>query len=211
MAYDDTLARRARTLLAGRPGIDERSMFGGLAFLDRGHMACGLVGDELMVRVGEAAYEDALRQPHARPMDFTGRPLKGMVYVGKAGIADEAGLRAWIERGLAFTSTQPPKVAKPKVAKPKVAKPKVAKPKVAKPKVAKPKVATSSAAQSKAPSPTAPSPTAARSRASAVATAKHEKLAKLAKDTAAAKAGAAAKSSAKAGAARPASRAKARA
>ena len=122
MAYDHTLADRVRTLLAGSPGIDERKMFGGLAFLDRGHMTCGVLGDELMVRVGEAAYAEALRQPHARPMDFTGRPLRGMIYVAAAGLEGDASLRAWVERGLAFTRTQPAKMASPKPNKPKVAR-----------------------------------------------------------------------------------------
>ena len=87
MAYDEGLAERIRGLIAGDPRMEERKMFGGLAFLCNGNMACGIVGDELMVRVGPDAWADALTQPHAREMDFTGRSMKGMVYVGIDGFA----------------------------------------------------------------------------------------------------------------------------
>lgn len=74
-----------------------------------GNMCCGVVESELMVRVGPEAYDDALAQRHARLMDFTGRPLKGMVYVSEAGIASDDGLTDWIERGVAFAGSLPPK------------------------------------------------------------------------------------------------------
>ena len=114
MAYDEELARRVRTVLEEKP-IDERKMFGGLCFLYRSHMCCGIVGHELMVRVGPEAYESALAKPHARPMDFTGRPMRGLVYVGAKGIKTEQQLRKWVERGLAYASSLPPK--KPKASK----------------------------------------------------------------------------------------------
>ena len=79
MAYAEELADRVRKALAGIDGISERRMFGGLAFMVAGNMCCGIVGEELMVRVGPEAYARALSRPHARAMDFTGRPLKGMV------------------------------------------------------------------------------------------------------------------------------------
>jgi hypothetical protein len=72
-------------------------------------MACGIVGEELMVRVGPDAYEDCLALPHAREMDFTGRSLRGMVYVAAAGIAEDGDLSAWAERGAAFAGSLPPK------------------------------------------------------------------------------------------------------
>jgi hypothetical protein len=84
-------------------------MFGGLAFLVGGHMCCGVVGDRLMVRVGPDAYEEALGRPHARKMDFTGRPMRGLVYVEPRGFASEDALAGWIARGLAFVETLPPK------------------------------------------------------------------------------------------------------
>lgn len=109
MAYDTELADKVRDALAAA-GVDavEQSMFGGLAFMVRGHMTVGIAGDDLMVRVGRAGYEDALAEPSARPMDFTGRPMTGMVFVDPTGL-DDAALDAWISRGLAFTSSLPPK------------------------------------------------------------------------------------------------------
>ena len=86
MAYDETLADRVRAVLSGRPGLTEKKMFGGLSFLLHSSMACGIVKDELMVRVGPDGYDEALAQPHARLMDFTGRPMKGMVYVARDGL-----------------------------------------------------------------------------------------------------------------------------
>lgn len=109
MAYDERLAERVRNMLAARPGYSERKMFGGLCFMLNGNMTCGIVGDELMVRLAPDKYEDALAQPHARPMDFTGRPMKGMVYVGTGGIRGDGALAEWVERGTGFAATLAPK------------------------------------------------------------------------------------------------------
>lgn len=109
MAYDETVAARLREGLIGVPRVAEKKMFGGLAFLVNGHMCCGVVGDELMIRVGPEAYDKALAQPHAREMDFTGKAMRGFVYVGRAGFHREGALRAWIDRGLSFVTTLPPK------------------------------------------------------------------------------------------------------
>lgn len=110
MAYDQELAHRIRAVLAGRD-LDpvERQMFGGLAFMVRGHMTVGVMGDELMVRVGKAGHEEAVGRPHARVMDFTGRPMRSMVVVAPAGFDDDADLEGWVGRGLAFTTTLAPK------------------------------------------------------------------------------------------------------
>ena len=108
MAYQESLAARVRVAL-NHPHRTERKMFGGLSFMVHGHMVCGVLGDELIVRVGKDAYEDALKRPHAREMDFTGRPMKGMVYVGAEAIQDDDTLLAWVDRGLAFVETLPPK------------------------------------------------------------------------------------------------------
>lgn len=97
MAFDAGLAERLRDLFAGLPDVSERRMFGGLALMWRGHMCVGIVGDTLMVRVGAAAYAAALARPHARPMDFTGRPLRGYVYVAPEGFAEDADLAAWVD------------------------------------------------------------------------------------------------------------------
>ena len=87
MAYDERLADRIRAVLADQPDRSERKMFGGLAFMIAGNMACGIVGDDLMLRLGEEGADGALDEPDTRPMDFTGRPLKSMVYVAHAGLA----------------------------------------------------------------------------------------------------------------------------
>ena len=107
MAYDERLAARVRSALRGREDVSERKMFGGLCFLVRGRMACGVTGDELMVHVGADLHEEALAEPHARPMDFTGRPLRGMVYVGRGGIAAEADLEQWVGRGVRSAESRP--------------------------------------------------------------------------------------------------------
>lgn len=109
MAYDEGLAQRIRETLSGRDDVVEKKMFGGLCFMVRGHMACGIVKDEIMVRVGKARYEDSLAQPHAREMDFTGRALKGMVYVSPEGVESDADLAEWVGRGTANAESLPPK------------------------------------------------------------------------------------------------------
>jgi TfoX/Sxy family transcriptional regulator of competence genes len=109
MAYDEQLAARIRRFLDGRPDVIEVKMFGGLVFMVRGHMAFGIVKDELMVRLGAEGYEDALQRPHARPMDFTGRPMKGMVYVAKPGFRTAAALRTWVDLACANAESLPAK------------------------------------------------------------------------------------------------------
>ena len=109
MAYDEALTERVRSLLRRRRGISEKKMFGGLCVLVNGNMAFGIVGNELMVRVGPKGYEDALVQRHAREMDFTGRSLKGMVYVAPMGFHTDQALREWVERGLKYARRQPAK------------------------------------------------------------------------------------------------------
>ena len=109
MPYDEGLAQRIRDVLEDRSDIAEKRMFGGLAFLLGGHMCVGVVGEELMVRVGAEGYEAAVREPHARKMDFTGRPMKGFVYVACAGFESDAKLRRWVGRGIRFASSLPAK------------------------------------------------------------------------------------------------------
>ena len=109
MAYDEGLAERVRDLLEERADVSERKMFGGLAFLVGGNLCVGVVGDELMVRVGPKDHAAALHLPHARAMDFTGRPMKGFVFIACEGFESDAGLRRWIARGIAFASSLAPK------------------------------------------------------------------------------------------------------
>lgn len=98
MAYDERLANRIRRVFSGRKDITERKMFGGLAFLCEGRMCCGIVGNDLMVRIPHEDYEAVLSRPHVRVMDFTGKPLRGFVYVSPAGCR-AATLRKWLSYG----------------------------------------------------------------------------------------------------------------
>lgn len=109
MAYSDALAKRVRRLIAHERQVTERQMFGGLAFMVRGHMCCGIQGERLMARVGPDLYEKALTWPHARPMDFTGKPLRGFLYVQPAGLKTTAQLRRWVRASLAYVRAAPPK------------------------------------------------------------------------------------------------------
>lgn len=111
MPFDAFLAQRIRTLLQDVPGITDKHMFGGVAFLCRGHMFLGIVGSALMVRVGPDAYDAALTRRHVRVMDFTGKPLRGYVYVDPPGIRTARDLSAWMKRSLAFVATLPVKKA----------------------------------------------------------------------------------------------------
>jgi len=109
MAYDEAVAERVRSALGKNPDIVEKKMFGGLAFMLHGNMCCGVIGDRLMLRVGPKGYETALSRPHARAMDFTGKPMKGLVYVEPAGFASVADLEVWIGRAMAFARSLPAK------------------------------------------------------------------------------------------------------
>ncbi len=113
MAYDEQLAERVRAVLAGQPGLTERKMFGGLAFMLAGNMCVGVEQERLMVRLGTDLYQEALTRPHAAPMDFTGRPMKGLVFVAPGGISTPVALREWVDLGLQFCQTLPAK--KPKI------------------------------------------------------------------------------------------------
>jgi TfoX/Sxy family transcriptional regulator of competence genes len=108
VAYDEGLAQRVREVL-DHQAVTEKKMFGGLCFLVGGHMAAGIVGGELMVRVGPDGYADALARPHAREMDFTGRAMKGMVYVSPEGLEDDGSLAGWVARGVGFAGALPPR------------------------------------------------------------------------------------------------------
>ena len=109
MAYDERLAERVRDAVAdlGVP-VTERKMFGGLAFMLNGHMFAGVVGQDLMLRLGEPAASHALSRPHVREMDFTGRPMKGMIFVEPDGLNGPA-LRQWIAEAAAFARSLPAK------------------------------------------------------------------------------------------------------
>lgn len=109
MPYSERAATRVRAALAKRRGVVERPMFGGLAFMVRGHMTVGVLDADLVLRLGEEGAAAALRRRHVRPMDFTGTPMKSMVYVAPAGYRTAAQLDRWIADAVAFVRTLPPK------------------------------------------------------------------------------------------------------
>jgi TfoX/Sxy family transcriptional regulator of competence genes len=103
MAYSEFLADRMRRILAPFEGvIEEKKMMGGLAFMFKGKMSCGIVKDDLMIRIIESKYEDALTEEHTRKMDFTGKSMKGFLYVAAEGIEDDDVLKKWMKCGLEF-------------------------------------------------------------------------------------------------------------
>jgi TfoX/Sxy family transcriptional regulator of competence genes len=108
VAYDEGLAQPVRDQLQIRDGVAEKKMLGGLCFLLNGNMCCGVVRDTLMVRVGPEAYDEALAQLHATEMDFTGRPLRGMVYIEPPGIDEDGAPREWLDRGVVFAEKLQP-------------------------------------------------------------------------------------------------------
>lgn len=105
MAYDGMLANRVRQVLKGRGKVSEKRMFGGLAFMLGDKMCCGVLNNDLVARIGPEAYAWALDEPHVRPMDFTGRPLKGYVYVGPQATCKDRSLNAWVDRVHVFAVT----------------------------------------------------------------------------------------------------------
>jgi len=109
MAYDKVLAQQVRTLFEGRPGFAEKKMFGGVCFLLHGNMACGVLNEDLIVRVGPDSYEALLKLPETKVFDMTGKPMKGWVMVSAKGHRAKKDMTAWVERGAAFAMTLPPK------------------------------------------------------------------------------------------------------
>lgn len=109
MAYDEILAERVRSHLAGKPLLVEKKMFGGVGFLLQGNMACGVHGENLIVRVDPQEYETLLARPHVRPFDMTGKPMKGWIFVLPEGVEAEEELAGWIEKGVEFARKLPAK------------------------------------------------------------------------------------------------------
>ena len=118
MAYNERLAERVRAALTGQPGVSERKMFGGIAFLLDGKMCVGVLNDELVVRSGAERFGEALKSSHARPMDFTGRAMTGMVYVSSAGVTRGPALRRWIEMAIAAANAATPSKRRKPTARP---------------------------------------------------------------------------------------------
>lgn len=109
MAYDKDVAQRVRGAVTGRQGLSEREMFGGLCLMVNGNMFAGVMGDELMLRVGPKHFEEMLARPGARPMDFTGRPMNGFVYISPPGFMLDKDLTSWLDAALGFVEGLPAK------------------------------------------------------------------------------------------------------
>jgi len=110
MAFDEGVAERLRDLFRDKViAVSEKKMFGGLAFMLDGYMFVGIVKEKLMARVGPANYSEALNEPHSAEMDFTGKPMKGYVYVSPEGFESDQDLERWVMLCINFISTLPPK------------------------------------------------------------------------------------------------------
>lgn len=112
MAYSEELADRVREIIDSRPGVVERKMFGGVAWMVNGNMACGVIGEDLMVRLDRDEAEQALAEEHVRPMDFTGRPMRGFLVVEALGILDAHDLGRWVDAGADYAEALPSKASR---------------------------------------------------------------------------------------------------
>jgi hypothetical protein len=108
MPYDERLATRIRDVFRGRRDVSERKMFGGVAFMYRNRMCCGVVGSDLVVRIAADEFAAAMRRRHVRPMDFTGKPMRGFAYVSCAALRTAAALRGWVQYGERFVQQASP-------------------------------------------------------------------------------------------------------
>jgi TfoX/Sxy family transcriptional regulator of competence genes len=107
VVYDEALAARVRAVLGSQPDVGETKMFGGLSFMLGGQLCCGVLKDRLVVRIGVDQLHQALSEPHTRPMDFTGRPSSGMVYVDATGLGSDRELGRWVQRAVEYVRTHP--------------------------------------------------------------------------------------------------------
>src|SRR5262245_10969704 len=109
MAFDEKLAARIRTHLGKRTGLVEKKMFGGIAFLLKGNMCCGVHRDSLIARLDPAETDRALAEPHTRVFDLTGRPMKGWILVEPAGLGTDTQLGSWVDRARKYAGSLPAK------------------------------------------------------------------------------------------------------
>jgi TfoX/Sxy family transcriptional regulator of competence genes len=109
MPYDMGLAQRVREILEDEPGFDEKKMFGGICFLLFGNMVCGIIRDDLIVRVGTANYNAALKMPHTKKFDLTGKALTGWVMVLSTALDSDEELSDWVHKAVEFVRTLLPK------------------------------------------------------------------------------------------------------
>jgi len=109
MAFDNHLADRIRKQLADEKGLTERKMFGGIGFLLNGNMCCGVIGAEVVIRLDPEQTDRALANKHTRIFDFSGRPMKGWIYVGAKAVETDGDLKHWLQIGLKYARSLPPK------------------------------------------------------------------------------------------------------
>ena len=109
MAYDPALAERVRTALSSEPNVEEKRMFGGVAYMLNGNMACGIRDADLVVRLGPDGAASAVSEDNVRYFDFTGKPMKTMVVIPSERIAEDAALQDWLARAVSFAGSLPPK------------------------------------------------------------------------------------------------------
>ena len=109
MAYNELLAERIQALLKGTRGLEEKKMFGGVGFMVDGNLACGVIGDELILRVNPEETQLVLSQPHTRMFDMTGKPMRGWVVVMPQGLQTAADLNRWVRQGVEYAATLPGK------------------------------------------------------------------------------------------------------
>ena len=105
MAYDEKLADRIRKILGKNKNVIDKKMFGGLSFLLKGKMVCGVLKEDLVLRISHDQYEVALKKPKVRPMDFTGRPMKGFIYVNSNGCKSDKDLKQWVGLSLEYAKS----------------------------------------------------------------------------------------------------------
>jgi hypothetical protein len=109
MTFDENLAARIRTALARKKGVEEKKMFGGLCFMLHGHMLVGVWKNSLIARIGQEQADEAMLEPHVKPMDITGKPMKGWVMIGADGVEDEIAVKEWVQRAVKFVGKLPAK------------------------------------------------------------------------------------------------------
>ena len=109
MAYDAALAERVRAIICARDEVAERKMFGGVAWMLRGNMACGVLGDDIAVRLSHEDADRALEEPGTRRFDMTGRPARGLIVVAGTAVASDEALARWVDAGAEHALSLPPK------------------------------------------------------------------------------------------------------
>ena len=105
MVYNEKLADRIRKIICKNKNVTEKKMFGGLSFLLNGKMFCGVLKEDLVLRISHGEYEDALKKPNVRPMDFTRRPMKGFIYVNANGCKSDKDIKKWIDLSLNYVKS----------------------------------------------------------------------------------------------------------